>query len=871
MRKNFNISTKAISLLLIIATAALVGVSAANAQVYSKKTYGYVIASPNPVGVNQDVLLIFGLTDYLYQWPDGFEGITITVERPDGKTETLGPFKTDSTGATGAVYKPTMVGTYYFQLHFPGQNYTWPGTPLFDPTFRAGTTTYFQPCTSEKFALTVQEQPLPTHPGFPPPQEYWTRPIDSQIREWTYIAGNWLGPPPINFYAPYNQGPETPHILWAKHYLGVGGALGGGLAGGAYEYTSGIDEHGFETGDAYEGLFGRGYPVFSRSVIIGGVLYFNRYKVGGGTRVDHEVVAVDIRTGEEIWARNWNRTMLAYGQMFYWDSFNYHAVFPYLIATRTVGTATYWDFYDASTGRWVFSYSNVPSGVMHYGPKGEIIIYTFDLLRGWVTKWNSTHVVTQRKIQTYGPTGMFHGSWIDNYYQGMTLDARLGIMWNKTIPRGLSGSVWAVYPDDIALGAQLWGSWMVQGDTPCILWAIDLRPGREGQLLYNVTWQKPLGDTAVSTVASCNKERIFVLRVKETRQLYGFNMDTGRQIWGPSEPLDWRSVYGVSGVIVYGKLLTAVKFAGQVNCYDVKTGKLLWSYELKDAFAGSEMWQKEFAGDMWTAVILFVTDGKAYIGVSEHSPNNPLPRGAPFACIDVNTGEEIFRVDGLLRQTDWGGPAIIGDSIIVSMDTYDQRIYAIGKGPTQTTVEAPSIGVSVGQAIVVRGKVIDISPGTKDYRIALRFPDGVPAVADECMGEWMLYVYKQFPRPANVKGVWVKLDAVNVYTGEYIDIGGAFTDETGFFTASWQPPKEGLWKIIASFPGSKSYWPSCAHTSIVVTAPTPAPTPASPEEVQTVKSSIDAITPIINALLILVIIAIITSIYSIYDHRRLKK
>ncbi|MCS7227045.1 MAG: PQQ-like beta-propeller repeat protein, partial [Gloeomargarita sp. SKYB31] len=714
------------------------------------------------MGVNQDVLLIFGLTDYLFQWPEGFEGITITVERPDGKTERLGPFKTDSTGATGTTYKPTMVGTYYFQLSFPGQTYTWPGTPGFDPTFRAGMTVYFQPCTSEKFPLTVQEQPLPTHPGFPLPTEYWSRPIDSQIREWTQVAGNWLGVAPINFYAPYNDGPETPHILWTKHYLGVGSALGGGLAGGAYAYTSGIDEHGFETGDAYEGLFvGGAFPVFTRAIVIGGVLYFNRYKLGGGTRVDHEVVAVDLRTGEELWVRNWNRTRLMYSKMFYWDSYNYHAVFPYLIATRTVGAVTYWDFYDASTGRWVFSYSHVPSGTLVYGPKGEIIIYTIDLTRGWITKWNSTRVVTQRKISDYGPTGMTHGSWIDNYYQGLTLDARLGIMWNKTIPRGLPGSVWAVYPDDIVIGNQLWGSWMVLGDMPCVFWAIDLRPGREGQLLYNVTWQKPPGDTAVFRAASCNKERVFILVAKEPREVYGFDMNTGRQIWGPVGPLDWRVIYGVHAAIVYGKLLLSVRFAGQLNCYDVKTGKLLWSYELKDQFAVSEMWQKEFAGDRWQLDILFVTDGKVYVGVSEHSPNNPLPRGAPFACVDVNTGEEVFRVNGLLRQTRWGGPAVIGDSIIVSMDTYDQRIYAIGKGPTHVTVSAPDVGVPVGSTVVIRGTVMDVSPGTRDIALQLRFPNGVPAVADECMGDWMLYVYKQFPRPANVKGVWVKLDAIN--------------------------------------------------------------------------------------------------------------
>jgi hypothetical protein len=212
-----------------------------------------------------------------------------------------------------------------------------------------------------------------------------------------------------------------------------------------------------------------------------------------------------------------------------------------------------------------------------------------------------------------------------------------------------------------------------------------------------------------------------------------------------------------------------------------------------------------------------------YIGSGEHSPENPLPRGAPFICLNVTNGAEIFRVNGLLRQTHWGGPAIIGDSIIISMDTYDMRIYSIGKGPTATTVEAPNVGVSAGSTIVIRGKVTDTSPGTKDPNIQLRFPDGVPAVADECMGDWMLYVYKQFPRPSNVKGVWVKLDAINVYTGEVLDIGGTFTDSAGFYTVSWTPPKEGLWTILATFPGSKSYYPSFAETSIAVTAAPAAP------------------------------------------------
>jgi hypothetical protein len=49
--------------------------------------------------------------------------------------------------------------------------------------------------------------------------------------------------------------------------------------------------------------------------------------------------------------------------------------------------------------------------------------------------------------------------------------------------------------------------------------------------------------------------------------------------------------------------------------------------------------------------------------------------------------------------------------------------------------------------------VIDISPGTDEHALQKRFPNGVPAVADETMSDWMLYVYKQFPRPTDATGV----------------------------------------------------------------------------------------------------------------------
>ncbi|MEM2108450.1 MAG: hypothetical protein QXL10_04105, partial [Candidatus Bathyarchaeia archaeon] len=262
---NKNKTAIAFALILMFAlVVSLVALPTTTAQTYpKKKTYAYIIATPNPVGVGQPTMLILGITDYLYQYPDGWKGITVTVEYPDGKTKTLGTYQTDSTGSTGAIFIPEMAGTYYLQVHFPEQMYNWTVRTSRAPTLYGPI--IYQASSSEKYALIVQDTPLPSYPSFALPTEYWTRPIDGQLREWSPISGSWVSDPP-NLYAPYNDGPETAHILWAKPLVKGGmSALGGGVASGD------LGDHRFEMGDAYEGLFGQ-------RVIIGGVLYFNRYK-----------------------------------------------------------------------------------------------------------------------------------------------------------------------------------------------------------------------------------------------------------------------------------------------------------------------------------------------------------------------------------------------------------------------------------------------------------------------------------------------------------------------------------------------------------------------------------------------------------------
>jgi hypothetical protein len=268
-----------------------------------------------------------------------------------------------------------------------------------------------------------------------------------------------------------------------------------------------------------------------------------------------------------------------------------------------------------------------------------------------------------------------------------------------------------------------------------------------------------------------------------------------------------------SRAIAYGRLIRA-SVGGIIYCYDIQTGNLTWTYEVADPYK-EILW----ANNWWQKPV-FVTDGKVYCGTLEHSPIDPRPRGGAFVCLDVLTGDLVWRANGLFRQTRWGGRAIIGDSVMATMDTYDQRVYAVGKGPSATTVSASETTQSVGTPILIQGTVMDVSPGTEDIKVTMRFPNGVPAISDADMSEWMLHVYKQFEMPADVTGVEVILNAVDE-SGVWHDINRVNTDMAGEFSYLWTPDTIGKYTIVATFAGSGGYFGSYAESAISV-GPVPA-------------------------------------------------
>ena len=816
-QKKSKISTIALILILTFAAISVALPIATAAEPTTKVAFPYIGAVPNPSWVGHDTLLHVGITEPLQEGAQYWAGLTVIVEKPDGTTVTLGPVNTDATGGTGLVFVPDQVGTYQLQTHFPEQWYNYTGMSFFGPL--SWERLYLE-ATSDPLALEVMDEPAPGYPDPQPPTEYWTRPIDAQLRSWSEVSGSWLTIPD-NLYAPYNDGPESAHILWTTP-LTTGGLAGGELGGLS-----------FEIGDAYEGKWtGSNGPAFSStSIIVAGKLYYQHSTVTNPV----EYHCVDLRTGEELWTKTFldNRT-ITFGQLFDWDSYNMHGTYAYLWVTTGGGgffgppAPENWYAFDPLTGDWLYTMENIPSGTNIYGPKGEIYRYAVNTFAGTVSLWNSTKVVVGDL------TAPNAGSWGNNAY-GNVLNASKGIEWTKPLPAGLTGSVNTIFLEDRIIGGTL-------STTAVNLWGVSLEPGKEGTLLFENTWTPPAyweeGNITISGfgggfIAWSQEDKVGVLWAKETTEHYGFSLETGEYLWGPTpsqyylDALD--DTHAASRAIAYGNLYSA-SVGGIVYCYDLQTGELLWEHAVNDPY------QEILWANNWWQKPMFVTDGKIYCGTLEHSPIDPRPRGGPFVCLNATTGDVIWRADGLFRQTRWGGRAIIGDSVIATMDTYDQRIYAIGKGPSATTVTAGPKVTEWGSSVVIEGMVTDVSPGTNDAALTMRFPNGVPAVSDESMSEWMLYVYKQFPCPQNVEGVEVVLETLDP-NGNFYEIGRATSDASGFYSILWEPPVPGKYTIYGTFEGTGSYFGSYAETAMGVTeAPTPAatiePEPAAPAPVE---------------------------------------
>jgi len=295
-----------------------------------------------------------------------------------------------------------------------------------------------------------------------------------------------------------------------------------------------------------------------------------------------------------------------------------------------------------------------------------------------------------------------------------------------------------------------------------------------------------------------------------------------------------------------------------VIAYDLETGNKKWTYNAVDSY-NEILW-----GNNWALLFsCFTPDHKILLFTMEHSPIDPKPRGGPTICIDADTGEELWKTN--MYGTRWGGPNLLGDSIYVAYNSYDDSIYAIGKGPSETSVTASPKVSTKGASVILEGKVTDLSAGTQGSVISARFPQGVPAVSDESMSEWMEYVYMQHERPTDATGVdvFIKIQDPN---GDW-QSATVTTDMNGEFSYMWCPGVVGEYHVTAMFEGTNSYYASEATTTFGVDA---AQATSEPQEVDlsSLEEGQSNLTMYILVVLVISILALIIAVILLLKARK---
>jgi outer membrane protein assembly factor BamB len=878
MQKNKTAATMIALFLAFTIALTLVALPTANAHTppWQVPTYSFINVSPNPIGAGQTVNVNFWLNipppTASGQYGDRWTNMTVVITKPNGNTETLKPFTSDAVGGAYTTYTPDVVGNYTFQMVFSGEtvlgnNLAPPAFPGAPPNPNIGD--YYLPSKSNIFTLTVQQEPLTYPLAVPLPTNYWTRPIYGENNEWYSISGNWLGLAASTFaatgmynatgnYNPYTTAPNTAHILWTKPEA-FGGMIGG-------EYGSSQTANYYSTSQ-YE-------PKFA-PIIMQGILYYTMYP--GSSTHPAGWAAVDLRTGQTLWTKK-TTEVLRTGQIINVITPNQYGALAYLWSIPMaqagfMGAQTTYNMYDAMTGDFILSVVNGTTMTLTSDDNGDLIGYYINttnavpgnpfspITAASLTMWNSTRMINLA-IANYAGGPPVENQWMWRPPLNATLDFKTGIQWSVPLPmQDLAGK-------PLSLDMETFGFTM-----PGYLLSIAavqsnvvLLRGTLG-FLYNPGWTEQAGFSAIDghklwgptnitqvpfsivyTGGVWSGSGAYVELTESSLSITGYSLTTGEKLWGPTalpnaSPF---SSLGSNAIVANGNIYIWL-YGGDVYSYNIRTGALNWQYHTPTAGYESPYGRNS----IWTFTVGTIADGKLFVPEG-HMYSPPLYHGAQQLALNLTTGEVVWSIDAFDVTS---GPAI-SDGVMVTLNAYDNQIYAYGKGPTKVTVTAPDTAYPAGTPMVIRGTVTDISAGTQQDAVAMNFPNGLPAIADESMSDWMEYVYMQQPCPTNATGVEVTIDAVDP-NGNFINIGTATSDAYGGFGYAWKTPDvPGKYAIIATFAGSESYWTSFAETFAVVTetpAATPTPTPLvlPPYETYTIGAAVAVIIAIAIAVVLL--------------------
>ncbi len=788
----------------------------------------YLSFRPNPVGVGQPILVnmwtVPGPSFVRY-----FTDYKVTFTKPDGTTDvvTMDSFRADATA--WFEYNVDQVGTWKVKFEVPGQyfpvgNYTMPaGTSNAGYTDSYTRSMYYKPASTAEQTLIVQADMVPSWPESPLPTDYWTRPIPPEHREWWTIAGNfpWRGPSGgptwdelypntygyytanTGFFAgdnqrftPWVQAPNTAHIVW-KQKIQLSGLLGG--------------DFGYDSMTT-----GSGSP----SIIYQGMGYQTVTKPFNGV-TQSVLQCYDIRTGEIFWERT-----DAPGP----TAIEYSEGLPSVPgATSAVGTSA---TLIAMSSNRLLKYNPATGAV-----SVNVSIPAWASITGFTTSvyYANGYVLSVQQVNATGGPGAY-GTPTEGIYRLINWTT-LGSSSNFT-SRIRSNISWpAAYLGDLADFGTGIGfrtaevSWF---DTPVTGFpyayvpydnASGIRYGTRIKALSFKTgaelWDKTVyaGDQSsygsiYHPAASIAYNGKIAILVQDSPTVGGggayhcFDQLTGNQLW-ISEQMDYPwDVPGFGAYSIASAYGMFFRFGyGGIYAFDWETGKIVWKYS---APAFSE-YETPYVNENGTTVYSWnaggwVADGKVYAVNTEHTPSQPITRGWGIHCVNVTTGELIWKTKTA------GSIGAVADGYL-TLAGQDGVMYVYGKGKSATTVEAPDVVLALGTGLVIKGTVLDLSSAQPN----------TPCVSKESMTTQMEYLHRQMPidglwHNETLTGVQVVLTAIRS-DGSSVDLGTVTSDGyDGTFSKTWTPTEEGDYRIIASFAGDGSYASSMASTSVSIGA-----------------------------------------------------
>ena len=419
-----------------------------------------------------------------------------------------------------------------------------------------------------------------------------------------------------------------------------------------------------------------------------------------------------------------------------------------------------------------------------YGKDGSLLTYnivnygTPAAPKYYLTVWNMSAIDSMLAA----PTGTGYWQWRPSGggFPGIPLgyyvhDGNTGYSLNVSIPNidgprnailNQTGSIYCIRQDEFIIAGTS-GQNNELGVVPGYLVKLSLEKGKEGTKLWDKTFTPPFASidlnqtgggffsVGLTMVGVYPEYDVIIFKNPKLLNYYAISTETGQQLW-ESEPEEQMNFYTMITNVYEGKLLTC-GFGGVLNAYNITTGEILWSYTAKN-----EGFESPYGN--YPLNIFAICDGKLYTLTGEHSISQPIWRGHNLRCINATDGTEIWK---LLNFGANGGASLQGqylqmaDGKVVGLNFFDNMIYCIGKGSSDTTVTASPKTSVHGTSVLIEGTVTDATDsGKRNTNDLLDFSlNGTPAISDEDMGAWMEYMFMQQAFPADAKGVEVVLES----------------------------------------------------------------------------------------------------------------